>query len=156
MKRFLAVVLIVLAASPVAAQDAHRALADRVVRIGYEPQIADRIMEVFWPIAVQAIKERAPTVNALQLFQYENKTMVFADAAAHNGLVPLVDYFDQTYTGEELTAIVEFYESAAGSKLNRAQGAIAGVLQGAAGQTLNTEVGALRTRLDELLKADGL
>lgn len=57
MKRFLAVVLIVLAASPVAAQDAHRALADRVVRIGYEPQIADRIMEVFWPIAVQAIKE---------------------------------------------------------------------------------------------------
>jgi hypothetical protein len=156
MKRYLAVVLIAVLASPAAAEETHRALAERVVKAGFEAQVADRIMEVFWPLAEQAIKDRAPTVNAIQLFQYENKLIPFAEAAAHAGLMPLVDYFDHVYSDEELTAIAAFYESAAGKKVNAAQGAIAGVLQGPAGDVLNTEVSGLRTKLDALLKADGL
>jgi hypothetical protein len=156
MKRLIAIALLVIAASPAIAQESHRALAERVVKAGFEAQIADRIMEVFWPVAEQAIRDRAPTVNAIQLFQYENKLMPFVDAAAQAGLVPLVDYFDRVYSDEELAEIAVFYESDAGKKVNGAQGAIAGILQGPAGQALNTEIGGLRAKLDELLKADGL
>jgi hypothetical protein len=157
MKRVLVAVLIALAvAAPAATQESHRALAERVVKAGYEAQIADRIMEVFWPVAEQAIRDRAPTVNPIQLFQYENKLIPFAEAAARAGLVPLVDYFDRVYTDEALATIAAFFESEAGKKFNGAQGTIAGVLQGPAGEVLNTEISGLRTRLDELLKADGL
>ena len=154
--RWLAVVAAVAAfVSPALAQDGHRALAERAIAVIYEDQIADRIMEVFWPVALQAIRERAPGVSALQLFQYESKTMGFADEAAHAGLEPLVDYFAGGYTDEELAAIIAFYGSSAGIKVASTQGAIASLLSGSVGQSLNAEVGTLREKLDALLVADG-
>lgn len=132
-----------------------RALAERAVKAGYEHDVAERLMQVFWPVALEEIKERAPDATAMQLFQYEGKTQGFVDEAAHDGLVPLVDLFERGFTEDELQAIVTFYESPAGQKVLGAQGEIAAVLSGAAGESLMAEVNALARRVDDLLAADG-
>lgn len=157
MRRFAAaIVLGVLVALPAAAQDeTRRELAERAVAAGYEADIAGRIMDVFWPVALEIIRSRVPDVTDLQLFQYRGKTAIFAAEAAHDGLAPLVDLYEQGFTADELRVIAEFYESPAGGKLASAQGQIASVLSGAAGTSLTAAVSAMTGRVGELLAADG-
>jgi hypothetical protein len=154
--RALAIGLLLLAAAtPAPAQDDQHALAERAVVALYEHDIAARIMEVFWPVALEVIKERVPGVNGVQLFQYRSKAETFAGQAAHAGLVPLVDLFEHGFTPEELAALVAFYETPAGMKFNGAQGTIASVLSGAAGDSLKAEINGLRQKVDDMLAADG-
>ena len=144
-----------LAACPAQAADPRRDLAERAVLALYEEQVADRLMEVFWPVAADAIRARVPGINDVRLFQYRSKAEGLAAEAAHAGLEPLVEMFARGFTEVELAELVAFYESPAGQKFNGAQATIGGVLAGAAGEALKVEVETLRGKVDAMLDADG-
>ena len=154
--RFLATIaLLVLTALPAQAQDDHQALAEHAVRVGYEQQIATSIMDTFWPVATELIKQRVPELTEVQLFQYKGKTGNFANETAHAALAPLVDLFARGFTDDELKAVIAFYESPAGAKFNDAQPAIVSVMSGAVGESLKTEIGIFQGKIDAMLTADG-
>jgi hypothetical protein len=157
MKRWLALAALALCAQPASAgaAESHHDLAVRAVKAGYEQQIADRIMEVFWPVALQVIKERIPGVTDVQLFQYQGKATTIAAEAAHNGLGPMVELFENGFTDDELTAVAAFYESPAGIKFNGAEGLIVTTLSGPVGDSLKLEINGLRQKVDDMLAADG-
>lgn len=149
------VAVALLAALPAQADDQRRDLAERAVLALYEEQVAERLMEVFWPVAAEAIRARVPGINDMRLFQYRSKTEAFAAEAAHAGLEPLVEMFARGFTATELADLAAFYESSVGQKFNRAQARIGGVLTGAAGEALTAELETLRGRVDAMLEADG-
>ena len=157
MRRFaLAVLACAALAAPTAADEAEKhGLAQRAVKAGYEFDIADRIMGVFWPVALAVIKARVPGVTEVQLFQYRGKTEAFATDAAHQGLAPLVELYERSFTEDELRVIAEFYEGPAGRKLKGTEAAIAAMLSGAAGDSLNDAVVGMTRRVDDLLATDG-
>ena len=155
MTRLLLIVAALLMAQPALAQEDRHDLAVRAVEVGFEPQVAARIMDSYWPVAVELIKLRVPTLTEIQLFQYKGKTGIFAAEAAHATLAPLVEVLERGFTAAELEALIAFYASPAGIKLGGASGAIAAVMSGPVSTNLATEVATFQGRIDEMLTADG-
>ena len=151
-----ALLVLMLAVAPAAAQEDRHALAEKAVAIGFEPQLANRIMETYWPAAMDLIRLRSPEVTELQLFQYQGKINGFADEAAHTAMAPMIAVLEAGFTPDEIKALIAFYESPAGKKLNMAAGAIATTMQGEVTQKLGAEVAALQGKIDAMLTADGL
>jgi hypothetical protein len=151
-----AIVALMLAVGPAAAQEDRHALAEKAVAAGFEPQLSVRIMETYWPAAMDLIRLRSPEVTDLQLFQYKGKINVFADEAAHTAMAPMVAVLETGFTPDEIKVLIAFYESPAGKKLNMAAGAITSTMQGEVTQKLGAEVAALQGKIDAMLTADGL
>jgi uncharacterized protein len=127
-------IIVIATFAALAAEDERQALAERVVKARYEADFADRIMDVFWPVALEVVKARAPEATVGQLFLYEAETATFATEIARAGLAPVVDLFARSFTEEELRAVAEFYESPAGKKVLSSEAEITAVISEAAAE----------------------
>jgi hypothetical protein len=155
MRRLILLAATLLLVQPALAQADRHSLALRVVAAGFEPQIASRIMETYWPVATELIKLRVPKPTEIQLFQYKGKTGGFAREAARATMAPMVELFERDFTEEELEALIAFYESPAGTKLNLAAAAIAAAMAGPVTANLAGEITAFQAKIDAMLAADG-
>ncbi len=145
-----------LAVLPAAAQgETRRSLAEKAVASGFEPQLAGRIVETYWPATLELIRLRYPEVSEVELFNYEGKVTDLAEAAAKSAMAPMVDVLETEFTFAELKVLIAFYETPAGRKLNLAAGAITATMQGAVQQKLGAEIAALQGQIDTMLTADG-
>ena len=155
MRRLILLAATLLLVQPALAQEDRHSLALRVVAAGFEPQIASRIMETYWPVATELIRLRVPEPTEIQLFQYKGKTGGFAREAAHATMAPMVELFERDFTIGELEALIAFYEGPAGIKLNAAAAAIAATMGGAVTANLAGEITAFQAKIDAMLAADG-
>jgi hypothetical protein len=155
MKKLVLLLAMLLLTQPAIAQEDRHSLALRVVAAGFEPQIASRIMETYWPAATELIKLRVPELTEIQLFQYKGKVGGFASEAARSTMAPMVELFERDFTAEELEALIAFYESPAGTKLNQAAAAIAATMSGPVSDNLAGEITAFQAKIDAMLAADG-
>lgn len=142
-------------ASPVLAQSSRRDLAVAAVAAGFEPQLSKRIMDTYWPAALDLIRLRDPQATDIELFQYQGKITTFADDAAKAALAPMIGVLEEGFSPAELQALIEFYQSPAGKKLNLAAGPIAATMSGPVNANLGAEVTGLQDKIDAMLTADG-
>lgn len=147
--------LTLLLAAPTAAQENRHDLALQAVATGFEPQLSKRIMDTYWPAALDLIKLRYPEATDIELFQYQGKINVLADAAAKAALAPMVGVLEEGFSPSELKVLIEFYGTPAGKKLNMAAGPIAATMSGPVTAELGTQVKALQAGIDAMLTADG-
>ncbi len=150
----LALALLV-ATGPALAQESRHDLAVKAVAAGFEPQLSKRIMDTYWPAALDLIKLRYPEASDIALFQYQGKITTFADQAAKAALAPMVDVLEEGFSPTELQALIEFYGSPAGKKLSLAAGPIAAAMGDAVSKNLGVEISALQGKIDAMLTADG-
>ena len=156
MIRATAVVLTLLAlAGPALAQASRHDLAVAAVAAGFEPQLSKRIMDTYWPAALDLIKLRHPQATDIELFQYQGKITTFADDAAKAALAPMIGVLEEGFSPAELQVLIEFYKSPAGKKLNLAAGPIAATMAGPVTANLGPEVAGLQGKIDAMLTADG-
>jgi hypothetical protein len=155
MRRLLAALALIALAGPALAQETRHDLAVKAVAAGFEPQLSKRIMDTYWPAALDLIKLRYPKATDLELFQYKGKINVFADDAAKAAMAPMVGVLEEGFSPAELEVLIEFYETSAGKKLNQAAGAITSTMSGAVTANLGTEITTLQGKIDAMLTADG-
>jgi hypothetical protein len=154
--RATAVALTLLAlAGPALAQASRHDLAVAAVAAGFEPQLSKRIMDTYWPAALDLIKLRHPQATDIELFQYQGKITTFADDAAKAALAPMIGVLEEGFSPAELQVLIEFYQSPAGKKLNLAAGPIAATMAGPVTANLGPEVAGLQGKIDAMLTADG-
>ena len=151
-----AVVLALVAlAGPALAQSSRHDLAVAAVAAGFEPQLSKRIVDTYWPAALDLIKLRHPQATDIELFQYQGKITTFADDAAKAAMAPMVGVLEEGFSPTELQVLIEFYQSPAGKKLNLAAGPIAATMAGPVNANLGAEVTGLQGKIDAMLTADG-
>jgi hypothetical protein len=155
MKKLLLLVAMLALTQPALAQEDKHSLALRTVALGFEPQFAAQIMESYWPVATELIKQRVPGLTEVQLFQYKGKTNTIASETAHAAMAPLVELFERGFSEEELRTLIAFYGSPAGIKLAGASEAVAATMKGAVTHNLADAVWTLQTKIDQMLAADG-
>ena len=142
-------------AGPALGQESRHDLAVKAVAVGFEPQLSKRIMDTYWPAALDLIKLRHPQATDIELFQYQGKITTFADDAAKAALAPMVGVLEEGFSPAELQVLIEFYRSPAGKKLNLAAGPIAATMAGSVTTNLGTEVAGFQGKIDAMLTADG-
>ena len=156
MKRLaVALGVVLLFAVPAAAQENRHDLALQAVATGFEPQLSKRIMDTYWPAALDLIKLRYPDATDIALFQYQGKINVMADAAAKASLAPMVGVLEEGFSPAELKVLIEFYQTPAGKKLNMAAGPIAATMSGPVTAELGAQIKSLQSDIDAMLTADG-
>ena len=155
MRLALAAIVIAALASPALAEETRHDLAVKAVAAGYEPQLSRRIMDTYWPVALELIKLRYPEATDIDLFQYQGKINTFADEAAKAALVPVVGILEEGFSPAELRVLIEFYGTSAGKKLGLAAAPIAAAMSDTVSKNLGTEIKGLQAKIDAMLTADG-
>ena len=155
MRRVFTALTLLALASPALAEESRHELALKAVAAGFEPQLSKRIMDTYWPAALDLIKLRYPAATEIELFQYKGKINVFADDAARAAMAPMVGVLEEGFSPAELHVLIDFYETSAGKKLNLAAGAITATMSGEVTANLGTEITALQGKIDAMLTAEG-
>ena len=155
MKRFLAALSFVAIAAPALAQESRHDLAVKAVAAGFEPQLSKRIMDTYWPAALDLIKLRYPEATDIDLFQYQGKITGFADEAAKAALVPMVALLEEGFSPAELQVLIDFYGTSAGKKLGLATAPIAATMNDSVSKNLGAEMKGLQDKIDAMLTAEG-
>lgn len=142
-------------AGPALAQESRHDLAVKAVAAGFEPQLSRRIMDAYWPAALDLIKLRYPEASDIDLFQYQGKITNFADEAARAALAPVVAILEEGFSPAELEVLIAFYGTPAGKKLGLAAAPIAAAMNDTVSKNLGVEIPALQGKIDAMLTADG-
>lgn len=142
-------------AGPALGQESRHDLAVKAVAVGFEPQLSKRIMDTYWPAALDLIKLCYPEATDIDLFQYQGKITNFADEAAKAALVPVVAILEEGFSPAELNVLIEFYGTSAGKKLSLAAAPIAATMNEAVSKNLGVEIPVLQGKIDAMLTADG-
>lgn len=151
----LALSLVAVLAAPAFAQESRHDLAVEAVAVGFEPQLSKRIMDTYWPAALDLIKLRHPDATDIELFQYQGKINTLADAAAKAAMAPMVGVLEEGFSPAELKVLIEFYRTPAGRKLGMASGAISATMSGEVTTRLGAEIKGLQDGIDAMLTAGG-